>query len=134
MAKEQIEFSLFDYFADSQEGVTEMSAMLNTEPASDVKAGKKSYSYDCGEELSGARKHLAAMSKFSREWYEEIEQDPTQAFEAICKDDLLAEFRAIGLREQGFTSEVAYAIKLIWDRVSQRQQMIRSNGNILSKA
>jgi hypothetical protein len=120
MADQQIEFSLFDYFDNTQEGVAEMVAVLNEAPVSAPGAGRKSYAYDCGEELKGARKHLAALTKFSQEWYEALEQDPTQAFEAICKDELLGDFRPDGLREIGFSSEVAYAIKLIWDRVSQR--------------
>jgi hypothetical protein len=120
MANQQIEFSLFDYFADTQQGVEEMVAILNEPHAEELGIRRKAFAYDCGEELKGARKHLAALTKFSQEWYEVLEQDPTQAFEAICKDELLGDFRPSGLRDHGFASEVAYAIKLIWDRVSQR--------------
>lgn len=118
MATEQIEFSLFDYFPQSQEGVAMMvSVLTDPEPAA-PSSSKKMFSTDCGETLEGARKHLAV--KFSREWYEQMEQNPTQAFESICKDELLEDFRPADLREQGFSSQAAYAIKLIWDRVCQR--------------
>jgi hypothetical protein len=122
MTNKQIEFSLFDYFADTQEGVEEMVAVLNEATTEIPSIGRKSFAYDCGEELKGARKHLAALTKYSQEWYEVLEQDPTQAFEAICKDELLGDFRPSELRDHGFASEVAYAIKLIWDRVSQRPE------------
>lgn len=119
MAMEQIEFSLFDYFKETPVCVAAMITDINQ--VSVVPAvGRKSFAYDCGEELKGARKHLAALSKYSSEWYEALELDPTQAFEAICKDDLIEDFNPEGLREQGFSSESAFAIKLIWDKVSQR--------------
>jgi hypothetical protein len=121
MATEQIEFSLFDYFPQTQEGIGLMVSVLMDEPEPAAQStARKAFSTDCGETLEGARKHLAV--KFSREWYEQMEQNPSQAFEAICKDELLEDFRPADLREQGFSSESAYAIKLIWDRVSQRPE------------
>lgn len=121
MANEQIEFSLFDYFPDSPVSVAEVVSILLEKTPTEVEGtGRKSYAYDVGEELKGARKHLAALTKFTSEWYEALEQDPTQAFEAICKDELMSDFRPEQLREEGYASEVTYAIKLLWDRVSQR--------------
>ncbi|MFD2614658.1 LPD1 domain-containing protein [Paenibacillus gansuensis] len=118
---EQIEFSLFDYFADTSAGVSEMVSVMTEKPEAEAAgAGRKNYAYDVGSELWGARKHLAALTKFTPEWYEALEKDPTQAYDAICKDALLEGFRPVLLREQGFASESAFAIKLIWDRVSKR--------------
>lgn len=120
---EQREFTLFDYFVDSQESVGEMVGVLLADQQLDaLGAGKKAFAYDVGAELKGARKHLAALMKFSPEWYEALELDPTHAFEAICKDELLGEFTADMLRDRGFTSEAAYAVKMMWDRVAQRPE------------
>lgn len=115
---EQLSFSLFDYFAVVEPPVNVLASVQ--EP--DTGTGRKTYVYDCGEELHGARKHLAALAKFSVEWQKAIEEDPTQAFELVCKDGLLGDWKAEQLREEGFTSEAAYAIKLIWDRVCQRPE------------
>lgn len=118
---EQIEFSLFDYFADTPAGVSELVSVLNEKSeVAGTKAGRKKYAYDVGSELWGARKHLASLTKFTPEWYEALERDPTQAYETICKDTFLVGVRSDELREKGFASEVAFAIKLIWDRVSKR--------------
>lgn len=82
----------------------------------------KNYVHDCGVELKGAKKHLA-MLKFSTEWKKAIESDPSQAYQLICKNELIGEkFKAEQLRAEGFTSEAAYAIKLLWDRVCQRPE------------
>lgn len=122
---EQLSFSFFDSFPTPQQ-----SLITLTKPAvpkiemqqgkSEIDSGKK-YSYDCGEELVGARKHLAAMARFSAEWQKEIERDPTQAFKlVVCKDELLHEFKPELFHEKGFSSQAAFAIKLILSRVSQR--------------
>ncbi|MGU3473102.1 LPD1 domain-containing protein [Paenibacillus sp. D51F] len=121
MAHALIDFSLFDYFADTWPGVSEVVSVMNEKSEADTAgAGRKNYAYDVGSELWGARKHLAALTKFTPEWYEALEQDPTQAYEAISKDSLMDDFRPDALREQGFASEAAFAIKLFWDRVSKR--------------
>jgi hypothetical protein len=120
---EQLSFSLFDYFPSQQQVVIPSATILNDEQDQgtiDVGTGRKTYAYDCGEELKGARKHLAAMAKFSVEWQKAIEEDPTQAFQLVCKDELLHDFIINQLREEGFTSQAAYAVKLILDRVCQR--------------
>lgn len=123
MAIEQLEFSLFNYFPATF-GVT--AAPAPAEPQiTDIEetgASRKQYSYDVGEELKGARKHLASLLKFSPEWYSALELDPKQAFEAICKDELLGAFPVDELRELGFASEVAFVLKQIWDRVIQRPE------------
>lgn len=119
---EQREFTLFDYFADTEDGIAEIANVLQSYQEPAAVAGKRSFAYDVGAELKGARKHLALLTKFSTEWYAELELDPSQAFEAICKDELLGEFPPALLRDLGYTSEAAYAVKMMWDRVSQRPE------------
>lgn len=114
MSVEQI--SLFDYFP-VQSSVDAFEEMIERETG----AGRKQYAYDCGEELKGARKHLAAV-KFSKEWRDAMEANPSQAFRFICKDEFLSDFDAADLRDEGFASEAAYSIKLIWERVCQRPE------------
>lgn len=116
---EQLTFSLFDYFSSS---TRDAEPFVNEPAKADTSTGKKLYVYDCGEELHGARKHQALATKFSIEWQKVIEEDPSQAFELVCKNELLADFKPVQLGEEGFTSEAAYAIKLIWDRVCQRPE------------
>lgn len=112
--------SLVDYFSDTFAGMGELSAVILPRTAALPDTGRKQYSYDVGEELAGARKHTASLLNFTAEWYAALEQDPAHAFEAICKDELLGAFPVQEYREKGFTSEAAYAIKQIWDRVGQR--------------
>ncbi|MFX3637365.1 MAG: LPD1 domain-containing protein [Candidatus Pristimantibacillus sp.] len=119
------QLSLFDYFATSNLELVDPAEVvitvdLNSPSTAEGDPGRKNYSYDCGEELLGARKHLSAMIKFSSEWQQAIEEDPSQAFKLVCKDELLDGFKAEQLQEEGFTSQVAYAIKLLWERVCQR--------------
>ncbi|QHW35493.1 hypothetical protein GZH47_31865 (plasmid) [Paenibacillus rhizovicinus] len=119
------QLSLFDYFPGMFSGTAApavLTAVIMASEAAAPDTGRKQYSYDVGEELKGARKHLASLLKFSTEWYAELEKDPTQAFEAICRDELLGAFPIQEYRERGFSSEVAYAIKQIWDRVCQRPE------------
>lgn len=100
--------------------------MFNSDiqPVSDVvknSSKRKLYSYDCGEKLEGAKKHNASSHfKFSDEWQLEIENDPAEAYKQVCKDNILGAPIIELLRENGFSSEAAYAVKLIWDRVAQR--------------
>ena len=121
MAKAEMQISLFDYFPNMFEVPSELKT-ISEKATEESGAGRKAYSYDVGEELVGARKHLASLLKFSPEWYTALEQDPSQAFAAICKDELLGAFPVDECREKGCSSEVAYAIKLIWDRVCQRPE------------
>lgn len=104
-------FSLFDYFADHE---TDSNLSLNE--------SSKAFAYDVGEELKGSRKHLASLMKFSTEWYDELERNPTLAYKLVCKDELAGDISPDGLRNQGFQSETAYALKLLWDRVASRPE------------
>ncbi|MFC5402331.1 LPD1 domain-containing protein [Cohnella soli] len=122
MAVEQLEFSLFDYFPAVFAGHTAPAPVVTEIEKDETVASRKLYSYDVGEELWGARKHFASLLKFSPERYAALEKDPTQAFEAICKDELFGALPVDELRERGFASEVAFAIKQIWDRVVQRPE------------
>lgn len=119
---EQREFTLFDYFAETKEVSTGIVNVLNNNKVTTSGSGRRSFSYDVGAELKGARKHLAAITKFTDEWYAELELDPTRAFDAICKDELLGEFSPAILRDLGYSSEAAYAVKMMWDRVAQRPE------------
>lgn len=94
-----------------------MKELLTRQQSQALKNGKN-FAIDCGEELLGARKHLAA--KFTPQWQEEIEKDPTQAYQLVCKDQFFEKFDPQQQKEDGLTSEVAYAIKLVWSRVAQR--------------
>lgn len=122
MALNENQLSLFDYFPASFAGTEELAAIILEKDDKAPDTGRKQYSYDVGEELVGARKHLASLLKYTKEWYVALEKDPTQAFESICKDELLGAFPFQDFREKGFSSEVAFAIKLIWDRVCQRPE------------
>jgi len=120
-------FSLFDYFNSEQQQnelllPNDQIAYQQHDNLQMGGAGRKTYVYDCGEELKGARKHLAAMTRFSVEWQNAIEEEPTQAYKLVCKDELLDGFNPAMLREEGFTSQAAFAIKLVWDRICQRPQ------------
>jgi hypothetical protein len=106
------QLNLFDYFPNQSSEINSTNDVM-------AGAGRKKYAYDCGEELKGARKHFSA-AKFSKEWREAIEMDPAQAFKLVCKDELLSDFDPKRLRDDGFSSEAAYAVKLMWDRVCQR--------------
>jgi hypothetical protein len=123
---EQISFSLFDYFSPQQfpleVPVINVIKSISEPSKHDEEAGRKNYVYDVGEELHGARKHLAALARFSLEWQKAIEEDPSQAFQLVSKDELLNDFKLDLLPDEGFTSEAAFAIKLIWDRVCQRPE------------
>ena len=116
-------FSLFDYFTFDEGSAWPASQVdapvsNNQSPAG---SSRKQYAYDCGEELQGARKHLASShTMFSAEWHEAIEEEPTQAYQMVCKDELVGSLRADRFKEEGYSSEAAYAIKQIWDRVCQR--------------
>ncbi|WP_336775116.1 hypothetical protein [Paenibacillus sp. MMO-58] len=117
------EYSLFDFsFEDQQNGGQPALAGWFNQEAPIVAPTGRSYAYDVGEELRGARKHLAALTKFTPEWYDMLKSDHKQAFEEISKDNLVGKIIADQLRENGFSSEAAYAIKLVWDRVAQRPE------------
>lgn len=122
----QLAFSLFDYFNFQKNELLVSDEQTAYQKHDKLQlggsgAGRKTYVYDCGEELKGARKHLS-MTRFSVEWQKAIEEDPSQAFQLVCKDELLDGFKPDMLREEGFTSQAAFAVKLIWDRVDQRPQ------------
>ncbi|QQZ64579.1 hypothetical protein JI735_34695 (plasmid) [Paenibacillus sonchi] len=111
---EQLAFNLFDYFPTH----TKKTAVASTSQ----KKLLKNYAYDCGEELKGARKHLSQIPKFSTEWLEQVEENPSEAFQMVCKDSILIDFMPESLQEYGFTSEAAYGVKLILRKVSQRPE------------
>lgn len=120
---EQLAFSLFDYFTFDEGNAVPATQIAVTAADTRGTTGslRKQYAYDCGEELLGARKHLASShAMFSAEWQEAIEEDPTQAYQMVCKDELVGSLRAERFQEEGYTSEAAFVIKQIWDRVSQR--------------
>lgn len=83
-----------------------------------VETKGKHFAIDCGEELLGERKHLTA--KFTTQWHEEIEKDPSIAYQVVCKDQFFEKFDPEQQKAAGITSQVAYAIKLVWTRVDQR--------------
>ena len=105
MAKAEMQISLFDYFPNMFEVPSELKT-ISEKATEESGAGRKAYSYDVGEELVGARKHLASLLKFSPEWYTALGQNPSQAFAAICKDELLGAFPVDECREKGCSSEV----------------------------
>ncbi len=123
---QQSVMSLFDYFMFEQDyQVVDQHEIFFNPPAAVVASSSsgnsKQFAYDCGEELRGARKHLASgLVKFSSEWQTAMEVDPSQAYDLVCKDGLIGSLNAENLQEEGYTSEAALVVKLIWDRVSQR--------------
>lgn len=117
----QLEFSYEDYFADtfgaSQRNTESLMEELEEIPE---KSSRKKFAYDVGNELLGSRKHLAAMSRFTPGWFQILEEDPAAAFATITKSLFADQFNSSSLKENGFQSEVAYAIKLMWDRVCKQ--------------
>ncbi|MFB5268197.1 LPD1 domain-containing protein [Paenibacillus enshidis] len=79
---------------------------------------RKSFSYDAGEYLHGARKDLSIGVKLDREWLRNAElEDPAVAFKAVRKENLIT-FDMEELRKAGVDSQTAYAMKLLWARVA----------------
>ncbi|WP_337035092.1 LPD1 domain-containing protein [Paenibacillus illinoisensis] len=101
------QLSLFEYFGVAARSVEK------------EKMKSQKYVHDVGEELLGARKHTSNNGYFSGP---ELETDPSTAYELCCKNEILKDFDYRELRIKGFSSETAYAIKLILDRVSQRPE------------
>lgn len=120
MSKQSV-MSLFDYFLYDQDFQVSMPHEVVLDPLPSSSSSKKQYAYDCGEELRGARKHLTAgLARFSPEWQTAIEDDPILAYHQVCKDGMIDSLRVETFQEEGYTSEAALVIKLIWGRVSQR--------------
>lgn len=110
------QLSLFDYFPQQDTGVAVKGQPKKAKQEGDTNSSRKHYAYDVGEKLHGAKKHLRERKVI--DWVN-IENDPTEAYQLVCKDVLLRDFEIKNLATEGFTSEAAYAIKLIWDRVCQ---------------
>ncbi|PQP80310.1 hypothetical protein C0Q44_28260 [Paenibacillus sp. PCH8] len=113
------QLSLFDYFPN-QNAVLSANALVPAETKGRVhRNSKNSYVYDVGEELLGAKKHLSQQSRVD---WSKIEENPSVAYQMVCKNELLKDFDLRSLQVEGFTSEAAFAIKLIWARVCQNPE------------
>lgn len=75
-------------------------------------------SYDAGEYLHGARKDTILGTNINLDYLRNIEtEDPKAAFKAVRKEKLIT-FDIEVLRAKGIDSETAYAMKLIWARIT----------------
>lgn len=114
------QYSLFDYFSSQGIGFPKVAKRsVGSIPKGSNKTSRKIYVHDVGEELKGAKKHLYHQS--SIDWTT-IEENPTIAYQKVRKKELLNDWDVKDLKSEGFSSEAAYAIKLIWAKVCERPE------------